>query len=428
MIPPDMTIFQNVIRARTETIGIIECDLITSPACSWSAGRSPRADSQIVLRSIRGGIGLVGNAVIVFAIQALLGFYSGVTQSSGRHEENVAACKLSRSIVLGDVRGAVDRTGISGRIDQMRYDSLTNRLFIDCVANGSLEVIDLVKGIRTGTITGLRGPQGVAVAGSSVYVTTGDDGKLHRFNTRTLTAGKSVLVGDDADNVRIASDGKVWVSFGGNGPGGLACFDPDSLALEKKFSLPRMPEGFQLHSSGDGIFANMPAGKRSAEDGTVFALKSSNGDHLWERKLTDRAGNFPMAMDPANDRLFVVSRKPAHLICLSTRNGSIVGETSCPAESDDLFFDTQSGLIAVIGGGTPPTPKDAGGVGASLDLFAIDVSGRPTWLGGSPLPPHTRTGTLVVDRRAIYVAVPRAQDRPAEVREYRLPKYWEQSP
>jgi hypothetical protein len=113
-----------------------------------------------VLCSTRCGIGLVGNAVILFAIQALLGFYPGVTQSSGKPDENVAACKLSRTIVLGDVRGAVDRTGISGRIDHMRYDSLTNRLFIACVANGSLEVIDLVKGIRTGTITGLRGPQG----------------------------------------------------------------------------------------------------------------------------------------------------------------------------------------------------------------------------------------------------------------------------
>jgi hypothetical protein len=34
-------------------------------------------------------------------------------------------------------------------------------------------------------------------------VATGDDGKLHRFNTKTLAAGKSVLVGDDADNVML---------------------------------------------------------------------------------------------------------------------------------------------------------------------------------------------------------------------------------
>ena len=68
-----------------------------------------------------------------------------------------------------------------------------------------------------------------------------------------------------------------------------------------------------------------------------------------------------------------------------------------------------------------PTPGDPGGVGASLDLFAIDGSGRPSRLGGSPLPPHSRTGALAVDRRRLYVGVPATQDRPAEVREYRLP-------
>ena len=128
-----------------------------------------------------------------------------------------------------------------------------------------------------------------------------------------------------------------------------------------------------------------------------------------------------MTLDPANDRLFVVARKPARLICLSMRDGSILGETPCPPESDDLFFDARSGLVAVIGGGVLPTPGDPGGAGASLDLFAIDGSGRPSRSGGSPLPPHSRTGALAVDRRRIYVGVPATQDRPAEVREYRLP-------
>ncbi len=304
----------------------------------------------------------------------------------------------------------------------MRHDPATDRLFIACVANGSLEVIDLEKGERVGTIARLKGPQGVAVAGRSVYVATGDDGRLQRFNTQTLAAEKSVAVGDDADNIRIAADGKIWVSFGGNGPGGLTCFNAVSFVAEKTFSLLKMPEGFQLHASGDAIFANMPAGKRSTEDGTVVGLKTSDGSPLWQRKLTGRAGNFPMALDSANDRLFIVSRTPARLICLGSRDGSILGEIPCPPESDDVFFDARSGLVAVIGGGTSPGPDDAGGVGASLDLFTVDDSGRPSRLGGSPLPPHSRTGALAVERRAVYVGVPGTRDRLAELREYRLPR------
>ncbi len=39
------------------------------------------------------------------------------------------------------------------------------------------------------------------------------------FDTRTLAAGKTVAVGEDADNVRIARDGNILVSFGGGEPG-----------------------------------------------------------------------------------------------------------------------------------------------------------------------------------------------------------------
>jgi hypothetical protein len=303
----------------------------------------------------------------------------------------------------------------------MAYDPATKRLFIACVANVSLEVIDLEAGTRIGTVGRLPGPQGVAVAGRFVYVATGGDGRLNRFETRAPKSARSAAVGDDADNVRVARDGKIWVSFGGEGPGGLASVDGETMRPGLKLGLPRMPEGFQLHPTGDAIFANVPAGKRSAADGTVFGLRRSTGDLLWERRLTGRGGNFPMTLDPANDRLFIVARKPAVLISLNTRDGSILGETPCPPESDDLFFDGRSGLVAVIGGGALPTAGDPGGAGASLDLFAIDVSGRPWRLGGSPLPPHGRTGVLAVDRRNIYVGVPASQDRPAEVREYRLP-------
>src|SRR5262249_24773743 len=159
--------------------------------------------------------------------------------------------------------------------------------------------------------------------GQFVYVATGGDGMIHRFGTRKLAAELSAAVGADADNVRIARDGKVWVSFGGEGPGGLTCFDGGTMRPGIKLALPRMPEGFQLHPTGDAVFANLPAGKRSTADGTVIGLKRPAGERLWERKLTGRAGNFPMTLDAKNDWLFIVARQPARLICLSTRDGSI---------------------------------------------------------------------------------------------------------
>jgi hypothetical protein len=363
----------------------------------------------------------MGFTVALVALPALLGAGPQTPPAASKAAAPISAPVLSRTFPLKWVRGPADRTGIPGRIDHMAYDPVTKRLFIACVANGTIELIDLEAGKHMGAFGGLAGPQGVAVAGGFAYFTTGDDGKLNRYDALVPKSAASVEVGADADNVRVASDGKIWVSFGGDGRGGLTRIRPDNMQPLLTFALPRMPEGFQLHPTEDAIFANVPAGKRSTADGTVFALKQSSGERLWERRLTGRAGNFPMTLDAANNRLFIVARKPACVISLSTRDGSILGEAPCPPESDDLFFDSRSGLVAVIGGGVLPTSGDTGGAGASLDLFTIDGSGRPSRLVGSPLPPHSRTGVLAADRRTIYVGVPMSNDRPAEVREYRLP-------
>jgi hypothetical protein len=121
------------------------------------------------------------------------------TSGSGKSEPRAVVPVRERTFTLAGVVGAADRTGIRGRIDHMRYDPATKRLFIACAANGSLEVIDLDSGMRAGTVEGLRGSQGVAIAGDSFHVTTGDDRKLHRFDTRTLSPRGVVSVGEDAE-------------------------------------------------------------------------------------------------------------------------------------------------------------------------------------------------------------------------------------
>src|SRR5579885_2751078 len=114
----------------------------------------------------------MGRVAALVSLMALLGDNPQPAPAPGQPEENVSAPVLARTFPLEGVGGPADRTGIPGRIDHMAYDPATRRLFIACVANGSLEVIDLESGTRAGTVSGLRGPQGAAVAGRSVYVTT----------------------------------------------------------------------------------------------------------------------------------------------------------------------------------------------------------------------------------------------------------------
>ena len=77
----------------------------------------------------------------------------------------VSAPVLVRTIPLPGVAGPTDRSGIRGRVDHLAYDAATKRLFVACIANGSLEVVDLDLGKRIKSIGGLKKPQSVTIDG-----------------------------------------------------------------------------------------------------------------------------------------------------------------------------------------------------------------------------------------------------------------------
>jgi hypothetical protein len=235
----------------------------------------------------------------------------------------------------------------------------------------------------------------------------------------------TIPVGEDADNVRIAPNGRVYISFGGNeGPGGLAEFDPATLTRTGTIPLPLRSESFQFDPSGTRLFANQPGQKRATTDGAVVAVDLSPRKVQWTTKLRSTARNFPMTIDATNHRLFVVSRLPPKLIVIHEGSGAILGEAPCAPDSDDVFFDKKTGCVLVIGGGngadiTGPNRSELSG--AVLDIFTVGSQGTLTKIRTVPLPQHARTGLFVPERRAIYVAVPPLQTRSCEIREYKWP-------
>src|SRR5262245_66238225 len=62
------------------------------------------------------------------------------------------------------LRQTIPLPGVEGRIDHFAADLSSQRLFICALGNNSLEVIDLRKGERIHSITGLGAPQGVGYA------------------------------------------------------------------------------------------------------------------------------------------------------------------------------------------------------------------------------------------------------------------------
>ena len=52
--------------------------------------------------------------------------------------------------------------GVEGRIDHFAFDTVGERLFLCALGNNTAEVLDLRRGERIHSITGLGAPQGIA--------------------------------------------------------------------------------------------------------------------------------------------------------------------------------------------------------------------------------------------------------------------------
>lgn len=334
---------------------------------------------------------------------------------------------LVRTFALPGTRGPMDTSTITGRLDHLAFDPATHRLFVACIANNSLDVVDLDTGTRLASITGLQRPQSVAVLNPAglAFVSTAADGQIHSFNTRTLRPVASAPVGEDADNVRLSADGHLYVGFGGNeGPGGLAQFEPLTLKRLETIHLPLRPESFQFDPSGTTLFANLPGSKRATTPGSLIAYSTTLGEPLWRSPIPNSSRNFALALDPTNHRAFVATRLPPRLFTFDTISGHPLCQIPAGSDGDDLFYDAPSSRVILIAGGTrgdnAETPGAPDGSGAAIELYAVSAKGELTKRGTCPLPPHTRTGLFVPQRHAVYVAVPPQGDKDAEIREYIL--------
>lgn len=341
---------------------------------------------------------------------------------------------LTRTLRLEGVRGTRPNVGVPGRFDHFAYDSATGRLFATALENGSLEVIDVESWSRVKSITGLQQPQGAAVVpagegASLVAVACGGDGVLRVYDTRTLEEKRAIAVGVDADNVRYDARLKqVYVTWGSVKHGAIAVFDATTWAKLREIPFLSRPESFQLDPAGSRLYANQPGGTRATCDGRVVVLDRDTNRPTTDIMLENLSRNFPMALDAAGERLFVVTRRPARLLCIDTRRCVVTGRVVCGEDSDDLFYDAKTGHVLVVCGGYRPDMVDGGPKAADMDetgsveVYAVSSDGHMSLRAKTRTAPRARTGLFVPERRALYVAVPMRGEADPEVREYKVPE------
>ena len=236
---------------------------------------------------------------------------------------------------------------VGGRIDHFTFDAKRKRVIGAALGNNTVEVVDTFSGRDIHSITGAADPQGVAYVGelNKLFVANGTDGKVRTYDGDSFKLLNTVDIGEDADNVRYdPAEKRVYVAYGGDEEGGIAVIDAASdKRLDDVAKLDAHPESFQIATARPVIYANIATKAK-------VAVIDRNTHKITDWPLRIGKANYPMALDEADHRLFVVTRKPAQLVVLDAASGAMIASAPCVNDADDVYYDAGRKRIYVPGG------------------------------------------------------------------------------
>jgi DNA-binding beta-propeller fold protein YncE len=316
---------------------------------------------------------------------ALLSCYAAATNAQS------APLKLKQTISL---------PGVEGRIDHFAFDPIGERLFVCALGNNTVEVLDLQKGERVHSITGLGAPQGVGYVPSlnRLFVANDKGGICKIYDGKSFQPVGELNLKDDADNIRYDQATKeIYIGFGS---GGIAVVNPADGKQVGSIKLNAHPEAFQLEENGSRIFVNVPNSRQ------VAVIDHNKGQVIARWKTAIASENFPMALDAADRRLFIGCRLPPKLIVLNTDSGRVVAKVDISGDADDVFYDGKRHRIYVICGA------------GKIDIIERSDPNTYKELAKMDIPNGARTGFFVPNQDMLFVAVPHRGSQQAEVRGY----------
>ncbi len=330
-------------------------------------------------KNIIAGIGVIVIASIVFIV-----FY----MENVENEERRTSSGNLGSTLLGLVQ-TIPLQNVGGRIDHMDIDIPRQRLFVAELGNNSIDVIDLKSGKRINSISGLHEPQGIAYVQdqNEIFVTNGGDGTVQIFDSNTFSLVKTISLSSDADNIHYDAFQKlVYVGYGN---GGLAVIDPVKNSIIDTIALDGHPESFQISDKlQPKIFVNIPESDSisviDAQKRAVVEKWSNNGTR----------GNYPIALDEDNYRLFTVYRSPSQLSVIDTNTGKPVAKLDVVKDADDIWFDAENKQIYLTGGE------------GYLDVISQKDQNTYQEIAKIPTEQGGRTSLFVSALDRLYIAIP----------------------
>jgi DNA-binding beta-propeller fold protein YncE len=280
---------------------------------------------------------------------------------------------------------------VEGRIDHFTFDAKRKRVIGAALGNNTVEVVDTFAGRDIHSITGAADPQGVAFVADlkKLFVANGADEKLRIYDGDSFKLLDTIEIGEDPDNVRYdPAENRIYVAYGGDEGGGIAVIDAaTNKRLEDVAKLEAHPESFQIAASKPVIYANIATKAK-------VVLIDRNTHKVTDWSLKNVKGNYPMALDEADHKIFVVTRKPARLVVLDADSGATIASLPCVNDADDVYFDVGRKRIYVPGGE------------GSLSVIQQTDADHYQSLAKIPTTVGARTGLWYEKRDRFYLAVP----------------------
>ena len=297
-----------------------------------------------------------------------------------------------------------------GDFDHFAVDLEGHRLFLTAEKNAAVEVFDLQTNKLIHTLTDIDEPHSMIYRADlkKLFVIDGGAAEVKIYQGDTYKRLGAIKLEDDADSMVYDPSTKyLYVVNGGKGAKMAYCLvSIVDTTTDKKLGDIKIDsdsvEALALEKSGPRIFVNITGkdavGVIDREKRAVIAT--------WPIGQVAKH-NVAMAFDEVAHRLFISTNNPERLIVLNSDSGAIVASLPCGHMVDDMAYDAKSKRIYLTGSDF-------------IDVFQQKDPDHYELAGQVPSAFRAKTAILVPQLNRYYLAVPRHEDKSAEVRVFEV--------
>jgi DNA-binding beta-propeller fold protein YncE len=246
----------------------------------------------------------------------------------------------------------VELPGYSGDFDHFAADYDRNRLLLAAEDHGTLEVFDLKTSAHLSTVGGFGNPHSILVRKGvpTAFITDSTEKNATIRDATTYAKKETVHLTPGSDTAKYdAASNILYVVTGGKDVDMKTCnleaINPDTGA--KLGSVTFADNHVEAMAFVDGdprIFINLAQTNKIA----VVDRKTMKVIATWP--VPPAQQNAMVAFDPAQHRLYVVTRAPGMVVVMNSDTGAVVGTQPAPLRADEVQYDEATHRLYVPGG------------------------------------------------------------------------------